>query len=455
MMAWRGLVGVIAAAAIASGTLGCAGHEDRTRTALAALDRGATREAVAALDVELGVERPEDLPQLKGDNALLLLDRATVQQGLDRFELSARDFGAADKAIDLLDMSRTGADDLGKYLFSDSTGPYRAPAYEKLLVNTINLVNYLALHDLNGAKVEARRLSVMQKYVRDHQEESGLVGLGSYLAGLAFEKSGDEAEALGYYDDALKYSAYRSLREPLRALTHGRPRSRGIDALVNGGAGAGPQPPVGEAGDAELVVVVGFGRVPQKEPVRVPIGLALTMVSGDLAAGDAARANALAAKGLVTWVNYPVLRPGRGGYAIPSFFLDGRAQSMEEAIDVESEVVEAWHKKESTIVLAAVTRMIARMVAGEIAEGVTSAAAGKNGGALGLLAGLATTATMAAFDTPDTRCWSTLPARIAIARLRVPAGKHQIQLGARGQSKQIEVTLDRGGWALVPLMVLH
>jgi hypothetical protein len=452
MIAWRGLVGVIAAAAISAGSLGCAGHEDRTRTALAALDRGANREAVAALDVELGVERQEDLPQLKGDNALLLLDRATVQQGLDRFELSARDFGAADKAIDLLDMSRTGADDLGKYLFSDSAGPYRAPAYEKLLVNTINLVNYLALHDLAGAKVEARRLSVMQKYVRDHQEESGLVGLGSYLAGLAFEKSGDEAEALGYYDDALKYAGYRSLREPLRALTRGRPRSRGIDALVGG---AGALPPVGEAGDAELVVVVGFGRVPQKEPVRVPIGLALTMVSGDLAAGDAARANALAAKGLVTWVNYPVLRPGRGGYSVPSFLLDGRPQSMEEAIDVESEVVEAWHKKEGTIVLAAVTRMIARMVAGEIAEGVTSAAAGKNGGALGLLAGLATTATMAAFDTPDTRCWSTLPARIAIARLRVPAGKHQIQLGARGQSKQVEVTLDRGGWALVPLMVLH
>src|SRR5690349_9266791 len=110
-----GTLGAIAAAAVAIaslGSLGCAGHEDRTRTALEALDRGAPREAVAALDAELGVGRAEDLPQLKGDNALLLLDRATVQQGLDRFELSARDFGAADKAIDLLDMSRTGADEL-------------------------------------------------------------------------------------------------------------------------------------------------------------------------------------------------------------------------------------------------------------------------------------------------------------------------------------------------------
>jgi hypothetical protein len=448
----RKLAMVIAAAAVAIGNLGCAGHEDRTRNALHALDRGAPREALAALNEELGVARPEDPPVMKGDNALLLLDRATVLQSVDRFDLSAQDFGAADKSIDLLDMSRTGADDLGKYLFSDSVGPYKAPPYEKLLINTINMVNYLALHDLQGAKVEARRLAVMQKYVREHEDDSGLVGLGSYLAGFAFEKAGDEGEALGYYDDALKYAGYRSLRDPLRALTHGRPRSRNVDALV---AGAGPLAPVSETGEAEIVIVIGFGRIPQKVPVRMPIGLALTMVSGSLSGGDAARANALAAKGLVTWVNYPALKPGRGGYAIPSFVLDERPEPMEEAIDVESHVVEAWQKKEGTIVLAAITRMIARLVAGEVAQGVTEAAGGRNSGALGLLAGLATTATLSAFDTPDTRGWSTLPARIAIARRRVPAGRHVIRLGARGAEKQVEVTLDRGGWALVPLMVLR
>ena len=448
----RGTAVAIVAAAIATFNIGCAGHEDRTRTALEALDRGAPRAAIAALNVELGVERPDDPPVLKGDNALLLLDRATVFQSIDRYDLSKRDFGTADKSIDMLDMSRKGADELGKYLFSDSAGPYRAPPYEKLLINTINMMNYLALHDVAGAKVEARRLAVMQKYVRQNEDDSGLVGLGSYLAGFAFEKAGDVGEAVGYYDDALKYAGYRSLRDPLRALTGGQGRSPRIAAVMGG---AGPLPPVTETGEAEIVVLVGFGRIPQKVPVRVPIGVALTMVSGALAPGDAARANALALKGLVTWVNYPALRPGKGSYAIPSFVLDERPQPMEEAIDVESHVVEAWQKKEQTIVLAAITRMIARLVAGEIAEGVTSAAGGKNGGALGLLAGLATTATLAAFDTPDTRGWCTLPARIAIARRRVPAGRHVVRLGARGAEKSIEVNLPPGGWAVVPLMALR
>jgi hypothetical protein len=439
-------------AVVAAANLGCAGHEDRTRNALAALDRGSPREAVAALNQELGVARMEDPPVLKGDNALLLLDRATVLQSVDRFDLSARDFGAADKSIDLLDMSRSGADELGKYLFSDSVGPYKAPPYEKLLINTINMMNYLAQRDVAGAKVEARRLAVMQKYVREHEEDSGLVGLGSWLSGFTFEKGGDTSEALGYYDDALKYAAYRSLRDPLRVLTQGRPRSRNIDALIGGG---GALPPVSETGEAELVVIVGFGRIPQKVPVRLPIGLAVTMTAGALSAGDAAQANALAAKGLVTWVNYPALRPGQGGYATPTFFLDDQPQPLEEAIDVEAHVVEAWHRKESTIIVAAITRMIARLVAGEVAQGVTEAAGGRNAGALGLLAGLATTATLAAFDTPDTRGWSTLPARIAISRRRVPAGHHVIRLGARGSEKVAEVNLDRGGWAVVPLMVLR
>ena len=101
--------------------------------------------------------------------------------------------------------------------------------------------------------------------------------------------------------------------------------------------------------------------------------------------------------------------------------------------------------------------MVTRMAAGAITEASTKAAGGKDSGvaALGLLLGLASTITLTALDTPDTRGWSTLPARLAVARLRVPAGEHEITLGARGEEKRVKVTLEKGGWALVPLMTLH
>ncbi|MFS8067136.1 MAG: hypothetical protein ACMG6S_12260, partial [Byssovorax sp.] len=75
--------------------------------------------------------------------------------------------------------------------------------------------------------------------------------------------------------------------------------------------------------------------------------------------------------------------------------------------------------------------------------------------AIGLLLGLASQVTLTALDTPDTRAWATLPARLALARLRVPAGEHEITLGARGEQKRVKVTLEKGGWALVPLMTLR
>jgi uncharacterized protein len=444
------------AAALGVGSMGCAGHESRTFFALQALDAHAPREAVAALDAELEVKDASELPSLKGDNSLLLLDRGTILQSVDDYKLSARDLGAADKAIDVLDLSRGKADDLGKYLFSDNVGPYKAPAYEKLMVNTVNIVNYLAQGDVDGAKVEARRLAVMQKYVRENEEEKGLTGLGSYLSGFAFEKAGNRDEALNYYDDALHYAQYGSLRDPLRVLTGGGTRTPGIDALV---AGAGGLDPVGATGEAEILVVIGFGRVPQKIPKRIPVGLALSIVAGDLSPNDSARANELAAKGMVTWVNFPTLGPSRGGYATPTFALDGAPQPLEEALDVEHEVRVAWEKKEPTIILSAITRMLTRLAAGEITEGVASAAGGGKrdsaASAIGLLLGLAATATLTVLDTPDTRCWSTLPARIALGRVRVPAGAHDVVLSARGEVKHAKVNLEKGGWALVPMLALH
>lgn len=453
---WARTLGVALARASGGAALGlalvaCAGHESRVESALEALDAGNPKEAIAALNEEMDIERTQDLPaEIAGDNALLILDRGTILQSVDDYKQSSRDLGVADKAIEVLDMSDSAAVDLGKYLFSDDTGPYRAPAYEKLMINTINMMNYLAMGDLNGARVEARRYAIMQKYVTEHEEANAMLGLGSYLAGFTFEKSGRRDEALLYYDEALQYAQYRTLRDPLRVLTQGEKESPGIDALVGD---AGPLPPPGETGEADLVVVVAYGRVPQKIPKRIPIGLALTLVSGAISPNDHARANELAAKGLVTWVNFPTLGPSRGKYSVPSFTLDGRRVGMEEALDVEKEVRDAWEEKKGTVILAAITRLIARAVAGEVVQGASEAAT--DGGPVGLLLGLATTATLTAVDTPDTRGWSTLPSKVAVTRLRVKAGTHDIRLSARGVEKTARVTVEPGGWAYVQLAALR
>ncbi len=429
--------------------IGCGGHEARTLRMRTALDAGDARGAISAINEELEVKDEKQLPKdIKGDNALLVLDRGSIQQGLIKFDLAKQDFEAADKAIDMLDLAHNAGDSIGEYVFSSSSGKYQAPPYEKLMINTLGMLNYLEQRDLNGARVEARRLSVMQKYYRDAlaKPNNPVLGLGSLLAGFTFEKSGETDEALRYYDEALAFTGYGSLAQPVARLApQGSYRSPRITKLIEKGEAP---PPADDSG--EVLFVVGYGRVPHKVAERIPIGLALTYFSSALSPNDVAGANKLAAQGLVTWINFPTLAPGQGNYAIPSVRLDGNFIQLEEAVNVDREVREEWKKIEGKIIVSAITRMVARFLVGKGIE----AAAGKDN-VVGLLGSLAAQATLTALDTPDTRSWETLPARIAVARVSLPPGRHRISMDARGWTRTQEILVEKGGWQVVSLMALR
>ena len=160
-------------------------------------------------------------------------------------------------------------------------------------------------------------------------------------------------------------------------------------------------------------------------------------------------ANKLAAQGLVTWVNYPTLAPGQGSYSIPQCILDGQYVALEQAADVTQQVREEWKNIEGKVVGSAVTRMVTRLAVGGGIQAATK------GSLVGTLLSLGTQATMTALDTPDTRSWETLPARIAIARVRVKAGSHPVRLDARGVLRDQPLDVKPGGWALVSLMALR
>jgi tetratricopeptide (TPR) repeat protein len=442
---------------VCSLALGCASHSDKTKEIRSALDAGNPRQALTLLNEQLDTKSEKELPEnTGGDNSLFLLDRAMVLQQLQIYKWSSRDLEVSDKQIDMLDFSRNTAHDIGKYIFSDDVGPYKAPPYEKLMINTMNMVNYLAVGDLQGARVEARRLAVMQKYLKDHDPDNALTAPGSYLAGFTFEKSGQYDEALRYYDEALQYGEYRSLAEPVKRLMgragYASPRLRKIAGLAEGEqAPRAGSNDTAEAEQGELLVIVSYGRVPAKIARRLPIGLALTWASGALEPGASAQANALGAQGLVTWVNYPELGEAHGAYDQPSFQLDGKPLGLEGIVAVDQEAKKAWDKAKGAIIASAITRMIARVAAGKGVE----AAAGKDHPLAGLLLGLATQATLTATDTPDTRSWATLPARMAFARVMLPAGPRTVQLHARGADTVRKVTIKPGGFAVVNLTVLE
>jgi hypothetical protein len=346
-----------------------------------------------------------------------------------------------------LDLSRNAAHDIGKYLFSDDVGPYKAPAYEKLLINGENMVNYLARGDLNGARIEARRLSVMQKYLSQSDETArGLLGPSAYLAGFTFEKSGQIEEALRYYEEALPGGRFASLAEPLsRLLGRGSYSSPSLRAA----AAQAPTDADAAADDGEILVVIGYGRVPAKIARRIPIGLALTYASGAISPTERDRANYLAAQGLVTWVNFPELGPSTISYDRPTFKVDGKAAALDSPVAIDEQARAAWKDAQGAVVAAAITRMIARVATGEAVRRSTK------DGVVGALLSLGVQATLTATDTPDTRSWQTLPARLTFGRIRVKPGTHEVEVFARGARKRQRVTVAAGGFVVVAHTVLR
>jgi tetratricopeptide (TPR) repeat protein len=451
MRVWIAACGVLFA-------FGCASHSEGTKAARSALDANNPKRALELYNEKLEVDDPKELPEnVSGDNTVLILDRAMILQQLENYDLSSRDLEVADKQIEVLDFSHSAIDDIGKYLFSDDTGPYKAPFYEKLLINTENMVNYLEAGDLNGARIEARRLAVMQSYISDHEGQgASLTGPGSYLAGFIFEKSDQPQEALRYYDEALQFGDFDSLGPVLARLaarsSYRTPRiQKVLDAIAQGDAGK-EHPGKGDGDEqrdsSELLVIVNHGRVPAKIPKRIPIGLALTYASGIISPDDVGKANRLAAQGLVTWVNYPTLAKDKE-YAEPKLTIDGQSQPVELALAVDDEAQKAWEEARGALVASAITRLLARLVAGE----VTNKAAG--GGLLGAVLSLGTQATLTATDTPDTRSWATLPARISIGRVTLAPGSHQVEVWASQSQKTVTVDLKPGGWSVVNVTVLR
>ena len=472
---------------------GCAGHSAKTLQARAALDAGTPEKAVALLNKELKVKSSAELPtKEKKDTTLLVLDRAMILQQLADYKNSSRDLQYSDKSIEILDLSRKATDEIGKYLFSDDVGPYKAPPYEKLMINTVNMMNYITIRQLSGARVEARRFSILRKYLKDNNNSAVTMGApGSYLAGFVFEKSGKTDEALRYYDEALEHGDFKSLVGPVRYLQGiGSYSSDRLTALLQHAAASsatdnspeatqateGTENMTPEAGadpsgtnstaestaatdelakfsianrPTEILVILNYGRVPAKIAKRIPIGLALTLGTLYFSPSMGKQASQLAAQGLVTWINFPDLEPETRKILTPSVKLDGQYQTLEGALNVADETRAQYEEEKGKIIASAGIRMVTRAAIGQGAK------AAINDPIWGLVASLGSQAALAAADTPDTRSWATLPARIAFLRIPVTPGKHQVEVQAQGQTMVIDVDLKPGGWKAVMLTVLR
>jgi hypothetical protein len=410
---------LLCCAAIATG---CATYSDHMRVAHEAAARDDWPAAEDELNKILGVDSRADLPDSwSSEKSLGVLERAAVLQAQGAWQESARDLSAAEGELEMIDFSVDAVGAIGTYVYSDSAGKYRTPPLERVALNVFNMANYLALADLSGAAVEARRYQVMRDYLENMGIDHPPGSIGAYLAGFTFERLGEADRALRYYRDVQEQAKLRSLEKPVERK--GKP-----------------------PGSGEVLVVVGAGRTPIKVPKRIPVGAAIG-IAGTAISGDPRVLQHSVTKVVV----YPELEEVPSLVRGTRIRIDDRDAETELVTDVAAEVVREYEKMRPRIIAAALSRMIARAV---VSEGAMAAgrSAGGAGEVVGIVAGLGAEAAMVALDKPDTRSWTFLPGRVWIARTTVAPGAHEVIVDLDGSGlppRRVPVEVAPGGYAVV------
>ncbi len=447
---WRASSLVLAALFAA----GCATYSDKTEQLRNAAADGQPLVALKLANKLLRVKDDRAIPdKLRQEAVLVLLERGVLLQVLGRYKDSSRDLEVAERQLELLDIARDPGGAVSEWLFSASRKKYKATPVEKLSINAVNLVNYLARQDLEGARVEAKRFSVMRDYVKSYDPEHAHAAFGSYLAGLAYEKLGEADEALRYYDEALVLSELPSLRIPIKRLAaKGSYRTERLARYIDDPS------PIPETPAPELVAIICVGRVPYKVPERMPIGLAVGL-AGSYVTGDPA---VLGVAGL-KWVVYPELAPSNSRYDSAHVRVDGVDIRVEQISNIGADVEREYNELKPRLVGSAITRMITRAAAAEAARaaGTAAGSSGKGGGGVvaGWLAALAVEGALLAADKPDTRSWTLLPGRVLISRTELPPGEHMVEIwlygpGGEEYLKQT-VTVPAQGMSVVQVTSLR
>jgi hypothetical protein len=428
---------IVLALSLALG-LACATYSDRLAAAHADAARGDWSASEAQLNGLIGVASRDDLPRKWGsETTLAVLERAMVLQAQGAFAASAKDLSAAENELEFIDLELDVPGKIGTYVYSDDAEEYRAPPIERMSLNAINMLNYLADSQLQSAAVEARRYQVMRNYLED-LESHGRGRFGAYLAGVVFEYLGEYERALRYYEDALEDGPLASLDAAVARLAR-RSSWRGPEIRRSLERSGGRHEVTEGAG--ELLVVLSLGRTPIKVPKRIPVGAAVGL-AGTYITGNPAILQHSALKVVV----YPELQAVPSRFESASIWIDGKSVPPELLSNLSQAVRQEYEELKPRIIGAALTRMIARAL---VAEGSRQAAraAGGVGEAIGILVALGTEAALVGLDTPDTRSWTFLPGRVLVARVSVAPGEHKVDLrltGASNSTRQFTVEVNAG-----------
>lgn len=378
-------ISIIALMAIS--LFGCSSFLAESEKTKNLLRQGQIAEAVSELQKKSSQEGKDQL--------MYMLDYAMALQIVGDYKESASAFIKADQLIEEKDYHSV-SQIIGSTLGAEEMIQYKGESYEKFLINSMNAINYLMLGDLDSALVECRRINTkISSFKAEGREPYELSPFARYFAAMIWESQRKYDDAYIEYEGAYKLDPtisgiradlIRSARLAGRDQTLAKWKKEfkeDKEALLA---------EIIEKKEGELVVIFqqGFGakKVPRYDEPRFP-----TLKSEFL--------KTIAAQVTVT----------------PSTVkLNEMTTKTQTVYDIDQMAMTTLNKDYSALV--------ARRVGGVAVKAVVSEQIRQKNDLLGNVAWIA----MNIADRADLRQWSTLPAKIQVARIFLKPGKYDVKI---------------------------
>jgi uncharacterized protein len=399
---------------------GCAGHRQPLEACYSSARAGNYEQALSGL-------RDSSLARSNGSRLLYLMEKGLLLHLQGEYRESNIYLEEADHLATELFTRSLSAESLS-FISNDGVIPYAGADYESTYLNYYKALNYLALGDLESARIEARKVDEKLNYFTDTYGGRNVFKENAFLrllTGLIYEAEGDTNNAFIAY--RLSLQAYRAYEEKYRVPVPAQLWGRLLSSARRTGLTDEYELHLEEARAAQanfeesetlIAVILDHGFVPVKREafVFVPTehGFPVKLAMPQFESRPPPKGTPLVSLGTGEWI-----RP-------------------ERVEDVGAIARKSLEDKYGRIMTKMIARAVAKQVAARRAEKE-----------FGPLAGFLAQVTALVTEEADLRSWTLLPDQVLLAIIPVTPGTHTVVIAQGDLRETHEIDVRKGGVGFV------
>jgi hypothetical protein len=345
--------------------------------------------ATANRDLNGAIKSLDELKLSGADEALHYLNKGTLLRLQENYNESNKYFEHAKNLQEKL-AAISATEQLASVSVNDTLKAYEGLPSEQLMIYSFEALNYIQMGEFDSAAVEARQFDIKQGQIAKKNGNAKYLSgaFVRYINSMVYEAVGERDSARIEMNKALEgYKAQNSsfgipqgVINDLTRLEARKPPASEVVFLLHNGLGPSL---------TEFTI-----RVPNPNPQNGSAYLSLAI-------------------------------PKLAKRSVPVSHItlsEGTDSANSEVVADNNDIAEkSLNDRIPAITARAVARMVVKNVAAKTAKDKT-----KDTGTLGLLMSVAADIGTAVSERADTRTWSLLPGNINMARLTLPAGKHNL-----------------------------